>query len=287
MKNAPNNIGIMDKPPEPSPDEQAKQSLTRIKNKIMVMSGKGGVGKSSVSVNLAIALAGKGFKVGLMDVDIHGPDIPRMLGLMGMMASNSNRKLEPMRFSDNLSAVSIESLMPDKDDAVIWRGPMKHGVIRQFIGEVEWGDLDYLIIDSPPGTGDEPLTVAQLIKDARAVIVTTPQESRPGGCEKIDQFLPDRQDGHPRSGGEYERLHLPPLRRICRHLRLRGRRTHGGAGRTETAGSDSLRSEYRQMRGRRHLLPGAVCRRPGNPGFWGNRSTDIRCRPTLMDDGRR
>jgi Mrp family chromosome partitioning ATPase len=176
MKNAPNNIGIMDKPPEPSPDEQAKQSLTRIKNKIMVMSGKGGVGKSSVSVNLAIALAGKGFKVGLMDVDIHGPDIPRMLGLMGMMASNSNRKLEPMRFSDNLSAVSIESLMPDKDDAVIWRGPMKHGVIRQFIGEVEWGDLDYLIIDSPPGTGDEPLTVAQLIKDARAIIVTTPQE---------------------------------------------------------------------------------------------------------------
>jgi ATP-binding protein involved in chromosome partitioning len=176
MKNAPNNIGIMDKPPEPSPDEQAKQSLTRIKNKIIVMSGKGGVGKSSVSVNLAIALAGKGFKVGLMDVDIHGPDIPRMLGLMGMMASNSNRKLEPMRFSDNLSAVSIESLMPDKDDAVIWRGPMKHGVIRQFIGEVEWGDLDYLIIDSPPGTGDEPLTVAQLIKDARAIIVTTPQE---------------------------------------------------------------------------------------------------------------
>jgi Mrp family chromosome partitioning ATPase len=142
----------------------------------MIMSGKGGVGKSSVSVNLAIALAGKGFKVGLMDVDIHGPDIPRMLGLMGMLATNSNRKLEPMRFSDNLSAVSIESLMPNKDDAVIWRGPVKHGAIRQFIGEVEWGELDYLIIDSPPGTGDEPLTVAQLIKDARAVIVTTPQE---------------------------------------------------------------------------------------------------------------
>jgi Mrp family chromosome partitioning ATPase len=140
------------------------------------MSGKGGVGKSSVSVNLAIALAGKGFKVGLMDVDIHGPDIPRMLGLMGMLAANSNRKLEPMRFSDNLSAVSIESLMPNKDDAVIWRGPVKHGAIRQFIGEVEWGDLDYLIIDAPPGTGDEPLTVAQLIEDARAIIVTTPQE---------------------------------------------------------------------------------------------------------------
>jgi Mrp family chromosome partitioning ATPase len=142
----------------------------------MVMSGKGGVGKSSVSVNLAIALADKGLKVGLMDVDIHGPDIPRMLGLGGMMSANAEKKLDPMRYADNLKAVSIESLMADKDDAIIWRGPMKHGVIRQFIGEVEWGELDFLIIDSPPGTGDEPLTVAQLIKDARVVIVTTPQE---------------------------------------------------------------------------------------------------------------
>jgi len=177
MKNAPNGIGIMDKPPEPSPDEMARRSLTRIKNKIMVMSGKGGVGKSSVSVNLAIALSEKGYTVGLMDVDIHGPDIPRMLGLSGMMAASANQKqLDPMRYSDNLTAVSIESLMANKDDAVIWRGPVKHGAIRQFVGEVAWGDLDYLIIDAPPGTGDEPLTVAQLIKDAVAVIVTTPQE---------------------------------------------------------------------------------------------------------------
>ena len=177
MKNAPNGIGIMDKPPEPSPDEQARRSLTRIKNKIIVMSGKGGVGKSSVSVNLAIALAEKGFKVGLMDVDIHGPDIPRMLGLKGMLAANANKRLDPMRYSDHLTAVSIESLMANKDDAIIWRGPMKHGAIRQFIGEVEWGDLDYLIIDSPPGTGDEPLTVAQLIEDARAVIEPRPRKS--------------------------------------------------------------------------------------------------------------
>jgi len=176
MKNTSNGVDIMEKPPEPSPDEKAKRSLTRIKNKIMIMSGKGGVGKSSVSVNLAIALAEKGFNVGLMDVDIHGPDIPRMLGLSGMMSANTEKKLEPMRYSGNLKAVSIESLMSEKDDAIIWRGPMKHGVIRQFIGEVEWGALDYLIIDSPPGTGDEPLTVAQLINDALAVIVTTPQE---------------------------------------------------------------------------------------------------------------
>ena len=176
MKQSSDGIGIMDKPPEPSPDELAKRSLTKIKNKIMVMSGKGGVGKSSVSVNLAIALAEKGFKVGLMDVDIHGPDIPRMLGLSGMLEASAEKKLNPMRYSDNLSAVSIESLMVNKDDAVIWRGPVKHGAIRQFLSEVAWGDLDYLIIDAPPGTGDEPLTVAQLIKDARAVIVTTPQE---------------------------------------------------------------------------------------------------------------
>ncbi len=176
MKNAPNGIGIMDQPPAPSPDEMARRSLTRIQHKIIVMSGKGGVGKSSVSVNLAIALSEKGFRVGLMDVDLHGPDIPRMLGLSGMLEANAEKKLNPMRYSNNLAAVSIESLMANKDDAVIWRGPVKHGAIRQFIGEVAWGDLDFLIVDSPPGTGDEPLTVAQLIKDARALIVTTPQE---------------------------------------------------------------------------------------------------------------
>jgi Mrp family chromosome partitioning ATPase len=194
MKKPPNGIGIMDHPPQPSPDDLAKQSLARIKNKIMVMSGKGGVGKSSVSVNLAIALAEKGFRVGLMDVDIHGPDIPRMLGLSGMMAGNAGLKqLDPMHFSDKLCAVSIESLMPNKDDAVIWRGPVKHSVIRQFIGEVAWGDLDYLIIDAPPGTGDEPLTVAQLIKDARVVIVTTPQEIALADVRKSISFCKTMQ----------------------------------------------------------------------------------------------
>ena len=151
-------------------------SLRKIKNKYLVMSGKGGVGKTSVSVNLSIALAGKGFNTGIMDVDIHGPDVPRMLGLQGMLNLSQNQKLSPMHYSDHLSAVSLESLIPNKDDAIIWRGPLKHNVIRQFIGDVEWGDLDYLMIDSPPGTGDEPLTVAQTISDARAIIVTTPQE---------------------------------------------------------------------------------------------------------------
>jgi len=157
-------------------DASVKGSLSKIKNKIIVMSGKGGVGKTSVSVNLSIALANKGFKVGLMDVDLHGPDIPRMLGLKGMLELSKNQKLSPMKYSENLKAVSIESLTQDKDEAIIWRGPIKHSTIRQFIGEVEWGELDYLIIDSPPGTGDEPLTVVQTIPDAKAIIVTTPQE---------------------------------------------------------------------------------------------------------------
>lgn len=162
--------------PESEQDIAIKTSLKRIKHKLLVMSGKGGVGKTSVSVNLAIALANKGFKVGLMDVDIHGPDVPRVMGLDGVLDLNDSQKLVPMAYSDNLSAVSIESLTPNKDDAIIWRGPMKFNAIRQFISHVEWGDLDYLIIDSPPGTGDEPLTVAQTIADAQAVIVTTPQE---------------------------------------------------------------------------------------------------------------
>lgn len=157
-------------------DVSIDRSLKKIKNKLIVLSGKGGVGKTSVSVNLAIALANKGFNVGIMDVDLHGPDVPRMLGLKGMLGMSKNNKLDPMKYSNNLKVVSIESLIASKDDAIIWRGPLKYSAIRQFIGEVEWGDLDFLIIDSPPGTGDEPLTVAQIISDAKAIIVTTPQE---------------------------------------------------------------------------------------------------------------
>jgi Mrp family chromosome partitioning ATPase len=176
MENKQGGISISSKVPEPSPDELAKRSLTKIKNKLLVMSGKGGVGKTSTSVNLALALAERGYQVGLMDVDIHGPDIPRMLGFTGMMEVDKEQKLTPKPYSDNLRAVSIESLMPNPDEAIIWRGPVKHSAIRQFIADVAWGELDYLIVDSPPGTGDEPLTVAQLIKDAKAIIVTTPQE---------------------------------------------------------------------------------------------------------------
>ena len=157
-------------------DASVEGSLKKIKHKFIIMSGKGGVGKTSTSVNLAMALSNKGFQVGLMDVDLHGPDVPRMLGLNGMLDLSKNHKLSPMKYSDHLSAVSIESLTPNKDDAIIWRGPIKYSAIKQFIGDVDWGELDFLLIDSPPGTGDEPLTVAQTIRDAKAIIVTTPQE---------------------------------------------------------------------------------------------------------------
>lgn len=157
--------------------EAAVQSaLARIKHKYLIMSGKGGVGKSSLAVNLSLALAAKGVRVGLMDVDLHGPDIPRMLGLDGILDMNDQQQLIPKSYSENLSAVSVESLTKGRDDAIIWRGPVKYSVIQQFIGQVAWGDLDYLLIDAPPGTGDEPLTIAQTIKDAKAVIVTTPQK---------------------------------------------------------------------------------------------------------------
>ena len=169
-------------------DVALKKSLDKIRNKFIIMSGKGGVGKTSVSVNLSLALAQKGFKVGIMDVDIHGPDVPRMLGLQDMLGVNGNKKLVPVRYSDNLGAVSIESLSASKDDAIIWRGPIKHSVIRQFIGDVEWGELDYLLIDSPPGTGDEPLSVAQMVPEAKAIVVTTPQEVALGDVRKSINF---------------------------------------------------------------------------------------------------
>jgi ATP-binding protein involved in chromosome partitioning len=159
-------------------DAEIRERLRHIKNKILVMSGKGGVGKSSVAAYLSVGLAKKGHRVGLMDVDLHGPSIPRLLGLRGgIQPSFHAGKARPVDFLPNMHVISIESLLGEnKDTATIWRGPLKIGVIRQFISDIEWSDLDYLIIDSPPGTGDEPLTVAQTIPDAKAIIVTTPQE---------------------------------------------------------------------------------------------------------------
>lgn len=154
-----------------------KKSLGKIKNKLLVMSGKGGVGKSTVSVNLALGLANKGFKVGLMDVDIHGPDVIRMLDMKGTIEppSSPDALVPPLQYNDNLKVVSLEYMMRDRDEAIIWRGPLKIQAIRQFVSDMDWGELDYLVIDAPPGTGDEPLSVAQTIPGVKALVVTTPQ----------------------------------------------------------------------------------------------------------------
>jgi Mrp family chromosome partitioning ATPase len=157
-------------------DKIIESSLAKIKNKILVMSGKGGVGKSSVAANIAAGLAKRGKKVGLMDVDLHGPSIAKMMGINGMLDVTPDNFIMPWSYDKNLKVVSMQALMPEKDHAVIWRGPAKTGVIRQFIADVYWEDLDAMVIDSPPGTGDEPLTVAQVVPDAMAVIVATPQE---------------------------------------------------------------------------------------------------------------
>jgi ATP-binding protein involved in chromosome partitioning len=157
------------RPPEPA-------SLSGIKNKIMVLSGKGGVGKSSVAACLALGLAERGYNVGVMDVDFHGPSIPVIFGLQDDKVMGDDTGIFPIEIAKNLRVISIGLFLEESDSAVIWRGPLKMKAISQFIEDIHWGELDYLVIDSPPGTGDEPLSVAQLIPDAWGMIVTTPQE---------------------------------------------------------------------------------------------------------------
>ena len=153
------------------------ENLQKIKYKIVVMSGKGGVGKSTVATNLAFSLSMNGADVGLLDVDIHGPDIPKMLGIEDAKITGDGNGIFPIDVPPHLKVMSMAFLLSSRDTPVIWRGPVKMGAIRQFLGEVHWGDLDDLIIDLPPGTGDEPLSIAQLIPDSSgAIIVTTPQD---------------------------------------------------------------------------------------------------------------
>jgi len=157
--------------------QELRGRMENIRHKLLVLSGKGGVGKSTVAVHLAAALAERGRRVGLLDVDIHGPSVPKLLGLEGRSVGVLPEGMSPVTVGENLKVMSVGFLLQGSEDAVIWRGPMKMGVIRQFLSEVAWGNLDYLVVDSPPGTGDEPLSVVQLIGDADgAVIVTTPQE---------------------------------------------------------------------------------------------------------------
>lgn len=152
------------------------ENLEGVRNMVVVMSGKGGVGKSTVAANLTLALAKHGKKVGLLDADLHGPSIPKILGVEDAKLGANGKSIEPVQLN-GLKLVSTAFLLKDKDSPVVWKGPMKMSAIRDFLGSVAWGELDYLVIDLPPGTGDEPLSIAQLVPNpSGAVIVTTPQD---------------------------------------------------------------------------------------------------------------
>jgi len=152
------------------------ENLKKIKHRIAILSGKGGVGKSTVATNLAVKLSTNGKNTGLLDVDIHGPNIPKMLGIEDVRLSGDRNGILPITTDSGVKVISMAFLLQNRDTPVIWRGPLKMGAIQQFLGEVNWGSLDYLVIDLPPGTGDELLSVAQLIPEGIAVIVTTPQD---------------------------------------------------------------------------------------------------------------
>ena len=157
-----------------SQPRQAEQLVPGVKNIIAVASGKGGVGKSTVSVNLAVALAQAGASVGLLDGDITGPNVPLMLGLEGQPKASANNKITPLE-RYGVKAISIQFFVPE-GQPIVWRGPLVGGAIQQFLRDVDWGDLDYLVIDLPPGTSDAQLTLAQAVPISGAVLVTTPQE---------------------------------------------------------------------------------------------------------------
>jgi Mrp family chromosome partitioning ATPase len=167
--------------PDRSEKQKAEQLLRErmeaIGHKLLVLSGKGGVGKSTVAVNLAVSLARAGKRVGLLDVDVHGPSVPKLMGLEEQQVFGADQMLKPACSADGVKVMSIGFLLPTQDDAVVWRGPRKYGLIRQFLSGVDWGALDFLVIDAPPGTGDEPMAVAELARPrASALLVTTPQD---------------------------------------------------------------------------------------------------------------
>jgi ATP-binding protein involved in chromosome partitioning len=176
--------------PHSAPKGLPQKAKIDVKHVILVLSGKGGVGKSTVSTNLASALAAHGRQVGLLDLDIHGPNIPKMLGIEDQRPAVLENCMEPVHVTGNLSVMSMAFLLPDTSSPVIWRGPMKMAVIQQFLSEVNWGSLDYMIVDLPPGTGDEALSIVQLAPNVQgAVIVTTPQDVAVLDAVKAVKFI--------------------------------------------------------------------------------------------------
>jgi ATP-binding protein involved in chromosome partitioning len=177
-------------PQLPAADIKIQMKMKNIKYKVAVLSGKGGVGKSFVSSNLAMALAASGKKVGIVDVDFHGPSVPKMLGVRGQVLTADDNGINPVQGPFGIKVVSIDFLLPRDDTPVVWRGAIKHTAIKQFLGDVNWGELDYLIIDMPPGTGDEALSVAQLVPNiSGAIIVTIPSEVSTLAVKKSITFV--------------------------------------------------------------------------------------------------
>ncbi|GFP84952.1 cytosolic fe-s cluster assembly factor nbp35 [Phtheirospermum japonicum] len=176
----PNQEACATAPKGPDPDlVSIVERMATVKHKILVLSGKGGVGKSTFSAQLAFALASMDFQVGLLDIDICGPSIPKMLGLEGQEIHQSNLGWSPVYVESNLGVMSIGFMLPHPDEAVIWRGPRKNGIIKQFLKDVYWGELDFLIVDAPPGTSDEHISIVQFLQSTGidgAIIVTTPQQ---------------------------------------------------------------------------------------------------------------
>ncbi|KAJ6949354.1 hypothetical protein NC651_003376 [Populus alba x Populus x berolinensis] len=176
----PNQQDCATAPKGPDPDLVAiAERMATVKHKILVLSGKGGVGKSTFSAQLSYALAAMDFQVGLMDIDICGPSIPKMLGLEGQEIHQSNLGWSPVYVESNLGVMSIGFMLPNPDEAVIWRGPRKNGLIKQFLKDVYWGELDFLVVDAPPGTSDEHISIVQYLQATGidgAIIVTTPQQ---------------------------------------------------------------------------------------------------------------
>jgi Mrp family chromosome partitioning ATPase len=162
--------------------QEIAERMSTVKHKILVLSGKGGVGKSTFSAQLSFALSEENertFQVGLLDIDICGPSIPRLLGLEGEQVHHSNLGWSPVFVEENLAVMSVGFMLNDPNDAIIWRGPKKNGLIKQFLRDVDWGELDFLVVDTPPGTSDEHLSITQYLKSTKiagAIIVTTPQE---------------------------------------------------------------------------------------------------------------
>jgi ATP-binding protein involved in chromosome partitioning len=174
----------------PQPKGLPPKVKVNIRHVILVLSGKGGVGKSTVAVNLATAFANRGKNTGLLDLDIHGPSIPKMLGIEKERPAVLAKCIQPVMVAPNLAVMSMAFLLPDTSTPVVWRGPMKMGAIQQFLAEVNWGALDYLVVDLPPGTGDEVLSIAQLAPNVRgAVIVTTPQDVAVLDATKAIEFI--------------------------------------------------------------------------------------------------